>query len=83
MDPSKAFDTLNHDLLIAKLHAYGFSKKALFLIKSYLSNRWQRTKINNSYSSWTELLFGVPQCGAISEKCIRVFVPFTVYFTRR
>ena len=61
MDLSKAFDTLNHDLLIAKLHAYGFSKKALILIKSYLSNRWQRTKINNSYSSWTELLLGVPQ----------------------
>ena len=33
----------------------------MFLIKSYLSNRWQRTKINNSYSSWTELLLGVPQ----------------------
>ena len=46
MDLSKAFDTLNHDLLIAKVHAYGFSKKALILVKSYLSNRWQRTKIN-------------------------------------
>ena len=56
MDLFKAFDTLNHDLLIANLHAYGFSKKALFLIKSYLSNRWQRTKINNSYSFWTESL---------------------------
>ena len=55
MDLFKAFDTLNHDLLIAKL------KKPLFLIKFYLSNRWQRTKINNSYSSWTELLLGVPQ----------------------
>ena len=61
MDLSNAFDTLNHDLLIAKLYAYGFSKKALILIKSYLSNRWQRTRINNSYSSWTELLLGVPQ----------------------
>ena len=59
MDLSKAFDTLNHDLLIAKLHAYGFSKQALFFIISYLSNRWQRKK--NSYSSWTELLLGVPQ----------------------
>ena len=61
MDLSKAFDTLNHDLLIAKLHANGFTRDALLLIKSYLSNRWQRTKINNSYSSWIELLHGVPQ----------------------
>ena len=38
MDLSKAFDTVNHNLLIAKLQAYGFSMKALKLIKSYLSN---------------------------------------------
>ena len=40
-----------HDLLIAKLHAYGFDEDALKPIKSYLSNRWQRTKINLSFSS--------------------------------
>ena len=51
MDLSKAFDTLNHDLLIAKLQAYGFDYNALKLIKSYLSNRWQTTKINTSFSS--------------------------------
>ena len=61
MDLSKAFDTLNHDLLIAKLYAYGYGKDALKLIKSYLSNRWQRVKINESYSSWAALLVGVPQ----------------------
>ena len=60
MDLSKAFDCLNHGLLIAKLHAYGFSKKSLTLIQSYLKNRWQRTKINTSFSSWYELLNGVP-----------------------
>ena len=46
MDLSKAFDTLNHELLVAKLHAYGFGKESLMLLISYLSNRWQRTKIN-------------------------------------
>ena len=61
MDLSKAFDTLNHDLLIAKLHAYGFTRESLKLIKSYLTNGWQRTKVNTSFSSWSELLTGVPQ----------------------
>ena len=46
MDLSKAFDTINHELLIAKLHAYGFDKNALKLIFSYISDRWQRTRIN-------------------------------------
>ena len=61
MDLSKAFDTLNHDLLIAKLHAYGFDMKTLKLLHSYLTKRWQRTKVNSSFSTWSELLQGVPQ----------------------
>ena len=43
MDLSKAFATINHVLLIAKLHAYGFNKESRELILDYLSNRWQRT----------------------------------------
>ena len=61
MDLSKAFDTLNHNLLLAKLDAYGFDNKSLLLIKSYLENRWQRTKIDTTFSTWSELLSGVPQ----------------------
>ena len=60
-DLSKAFDCLSHDLLIAKLDAYGFDKKSLKLVYSYLSNRKQRVKINDTYSSLGEILFGVPQ----------------------
>ena len=48
---SKAFDCLSHELLIAKLHAYGFNLPTLKLIQSYLSNRKQRTKINATYRS--------------------------------
>ena len=51
MDLSKAFDTLNHDLLIAKLHVHGFQHDALKLLRSYLSKRWHRTKVNTYFSS--------------------------------
>ena len=60
-DLSKAFDCLNHDLLIAKLNAYGFGVPALRLIHDYLPNRKKRTRINNSYSIWMEIVFGAPQ----------------------
>ena len=74
MDLSKAFDTLNHDLLIAKLSAYGFDKTSLKLIKSYLTNRWQRTKINNSYSSWTEIMHGVPQGSILGPLLFNIYL---------
>ena len=61
MNLSKAFDTLNHGLLIAKLHAHGFSEESFQLIKSYLTNRWQKKKVSASFGNWTELLLGVPQ----------------------
>ena len=60
-DLSKAFDCLNRDFLIAKLNAYGFSLPALRLIHDFLSNRKPRIKVNNSYSTWMEIVFGVPQ----------------------
>ena len=55
-DLSKAFDCLPHELLIAKLDAYGFDKSSLKLMHGYLSNRKQRVKTNGRYSSWSEIL---------------------------
>ena len=52
MDISKAFDTLNHDILITKLHAYGSSKESLKLIFGYLYDKFQRTKICGSFLTW-------------------------------
>ena len=61
VDLSKAFDCLQHDLLLAKLNAYGFDYKSLKLISSFLSNKKYRTKINSSFSEKKHLLIGVPQ----------------------
>ena len=51
MDLSKAFDSINHDLLLAKLKAYGFSENALKSMCSYLKDRRQAVQINNNFSS--------------------------------
>ena len=74
MDLSKAFDTINHELLIAKLHAYGCSKEALTLISSYLSDRWQHIKINDSFSTWSALEQGVPQGSVLGPVLFNIYL---------
>ena len=61
MDLSKAFDCLPHDLLTAKLEAYGLSPEAVQLLNSYLSNRMQQVRMGSTTSSWQKLFKGVPQ----------------------
>ena len=51
MDLSKVFDMLNHELLVVKFEANGFENSALAILLSYLSERWQGTKINTSFST--------------------------------
>ena len=77
---SKAFDTIKHDLVLAKLHAYGFSKKALKLIHNYLRNRWYRTKINKDFSTWQELLQGLPQGSLLGLLLSNVYLNDLFFF---
>ena len=74
MDLSKAFNTIDHSLLLAKLEAYGFSNQALSLLQSYLCNRFQRSIINGSFSSWNKVITGVPQGSFLGSLLSNIFL---------
>ena len=73
-------DCLSHELVIAKLDAYGFDKNTLKLVNSYLSNRKQRVKINNKNSSWSEISFGVLQGSILGPLLFNIFICDMFYF---
>ena len=74
MDLSKAFDCIPHELLIAKMHAYGFELNTLVFFYSYLKNRKQNVKINNTYSVFQVLLSGVPQGSILEPILFNIFI---------
>ena len=66
-DLSKAFDCLDHSLLVAKLHWYGLSPLSLKLIFSYFSNRTHRTKIKECFNNRLKIEYGVPQGSSLGR----------------
>ena len=74
MDLSKAFDCIPHELSIAKMYAYGFDLNSLTFFYSYLKNRKQNVKINNTCNIFQILLSGVPQESILGPILFNIFI---------
>ena len=74
MDLSKAFDSLPHDILIAKIYTYGFEMSALKLIYSYLINRTQIVKVKGECSTERQIKSGVPQGSLLGVLLFNIYL---------
>ena len=73
IDLQKAFDTINHEILLGKLHAIGFSEKTVAWFKSYLSDRAFKVNINNHFSDLSKIYCGISQGSILGP------LPFLLY----
>ena len=80
MDLSKAYDSLPHDLLIAKLDAYSFDNTAF---TDCLTNRLQRVKIESTFSSYLESLRGIPQGSILGPILLNIFKNDLIFLSRK
>ena len=89
MDLSKAFGSLNHGLLLAKRHmrdimeAYGLDNNAVSFMRSYVTNRPQHCKINNSFSEWAKISAGVLQGSILGPLLFNIFINDILLFLQK
>ena len=83
MDLSKAFDTLPHELLVAKLKSYGADGKTTDLVHDYLANRRQRVRLGDQFSNWEEISVGVPQGSVLGPLFFNIFMNNLVYAVKQ
>lgn len=82
VDLSKAFDSVCHSLLLAKLKAYRLLDEAISLMCSYLHGRKQRVKLDYVYSQWRSVNTGLPQGSLLGPLLLKVFLNDLNYFVK-
>ena len=79
-DFSKAFDRILYNLLRAKLAAYGFQYQSFRIMESFLSNRQQKIIINNAFSGYSEIIYGVPQGSILGPFLFNIYIRDIFFF---